>query len=256
MALLHIQMESRALHMPVPLDVILPQTAPSCPLQRPLKALYLLHGSSENQSAWLLKSNIYRYVQDLPLAVILPAGNNSMYVNTCAGQDYTDFLSWELPTVCEDWFPISRDREDRYICGSSMGGYGAFHAAMTYPEQFSRAISLSGAVDASSIYHDDDDLSGQAVNLLGPEGELPGGPNDLMALADKLADRPLEEIPRFLSLCGNQDYLLEDNLIFNEYMERCGLPLEFETWDGSHSWDFWDEAICRVLEWLDIRDRI
>ena len=64
MALLHIQMESRALHMPVPLDVILPQTAPSCPLQRPLKALYLLHGSSENQSAWLLKSNIYRYVQD------------------------------------------------------------------------------------------------------------------------------------------------------------------------------------------------
>ena len=189
MALLHIQMESRALHMPVPLDVILPQTAPSCPLQRPLKALYLLHGSSENQSAWLLKSNIYRYVQDLPLAVILPAGNNSMY-------------------VCEDWFPISRDREDRYICGSSMGGYGAFHAAMTYPEQFSRAISLSGAVDASSIYHDDDDLSGQAVNLLGPEGELPGGPNDLMALADKLADRPLEEIPRFLSLCGNQDYLL------------------------------------------------
>lgn len=251
MAFFHIQMESKALHMPVPLDVILPQPVPGGH-QGPYKSLYLLHGSSECQSAWLLNSCLYRYVNHLPLAVVLPAGNNSMYVNTCAGQDYTDFLSWELPSVCEDWFPISKSRDDRYICGSSMGGYGALHAAMTYPEQFSRAVSLSGAVDASLIYHSDDDLSSQAANLLGPEEELFGGPNDLMALADKLAERPLQEIPRFLSLCGNQDYLLEDNIIFNEYMERNGLPIEFETWDGGHSWDFWDEAICRVLEWLEI----
>lgn len=251
MAFLHIQMESKALHMPVPLDVILPQPAPG-EHHGPYKSLYLLHGSSECQSAWLLNSCLYRYVKHLPLAVILPAGNNSMYVNTCAGQDYTDFLAWELPSVCEDWFPISKSRDDRYICGSSMGGYGALHAAMTYPEQFSRAVSLSGAVDASLIYHDDDDLCSQAATLLGPEEELFGGPNDLMALADKLAERPLPEIPRFLSLCGNQDYLLEDNIVFNEYMERNGLPLEFETWDGGHNWDFWDEAICRVLEWLEI----
>ncbi len=254
MALLHIQMESRALHMPVPLDVILPQEAGGA--SRPYKALYLLHGSGGCQSDWLLNSNLYRYVKHLPLAVILPAGNNSMYVDTCAGQDYTGYLAWELPAVCEDWFPLSRSREDRYIGGFSMGGYGAFHTAMTYPEQFSRAISLSGAVDGSTIYHDDEDLSGQAVNLLGPESEFFGGPNDLMALADKLADRSLDQLPRFLSLCGNQDYLLEDNLIFNEYMERSGIPLEFESWDGSHNWDFWDSAICRALEWLEIPGRI
>lgn len=250
MALMHIQMDSRALHMPVPLDVILPQTAPQF---QPYKALYLLHGSGGCQSDWLLNSSLYRYVEHLPLAVILPAGNNSMYVNTCAGQDYTDFLAWELPTVCEDWFPISSSREDRYIGGASMGGYGAFHAAMTYPEQFSRAISLSGSLDASTVYHDDDDISSQAVNLMGPEEDFFGSSSDLMTLADRLSSRPLEEIPLFLSLCGNQDYLLEDNIIFNEYMERQGIPLEFESWDGSHGWDFWDSAICRALEWLDIR---
>ena len=61
MAFFHIQMESKALHMPVPLDVILPQPVPGGH-QGPYKSLYLLHGSSECQSAWILNSCLYRYV--------------------------------------------------------------------------------------------------------------------------------------------------------------------------------------------------
>ena len=254
MAFLHIQMESQALHMPVPLDVILPQYDPAgengTPVKGPYKTLYLLHGSGGSQSDWVFKSNLLRYVEGLPLAVVMPAGNNSCYVNTPAGQDYTDFLAWELPSICEDWFPLSRERKDRYIAGLSMGGYGAYHAAMTYPQQFAKASSISGALDISIVYHEDE-FGKQAVNVLGPEENFAGGPNDLLALAERQKEKQAD-LPEMLSLCGEQDALWEDNLFFQEKMEQLGLPVQLESWEGEHNWEFWDAAICRVLEWLDV----
>lgn len=256
MAHLHIQMESQALHMPVPLDVILPEYDPEgahgIPVKGPYKTLYLLHGFRGCQSDWVYKSNILNYVQNLPLAVVMPSGNNSFYVNTRTGQDYTDYLAWELPEICEDWFSLSSKRKDRYIAGLSMGGYGTYHAAMTYPERFAKAASLSGALDITRVYNKNN-FTDQAPNLLGPREELEGGPNDLLALACRLKELPENEIPEFLSLCGEQDGLWEVNVEFQRHMEELGLPVRLESWEGIHNWKFWDEAICRVLEWLAIK---
>lgn len=256
MAYLHIQMESRSLQMPVPLDVILPEYDPDgkdgTSVKGPYKTLYLLHGFRGSQSDWVINSNILRYVQNLPFAVVMPAGNNSFYVNTLTGQSYTDYLAWELPAICEDWFHLSSKREDRYIAGYAMGGYGSFHTAMTYPERFSKAVSMSGVLDASRPYNRMGYYT-QAVNMMGPLEELEGGPNDLVALASSLKKLPETQIPQFLSVCGGQDILWEVNTTFQRHMEELEIPVKFETWEGKHDWKFWDEAIVRVLEWLEIR---
>ena len=255
MAYLHIQMESKALGMPVPVDVLLPEYDPTgkygIPVKGPYKTLYLLHGFRGSQSDWVFKSGILRYVSKLPLAVVMPAGNNSFYVNTKAGQKYTDYLALELPSIMEDWFDLSSKREDRYIAGLSMGGYGTYHAAMTYPERFAKASSMSGALDATRVFSKNN-YEDQAVNLFGPREEFEGGPNDLLALAAKLKELPESEIPQFLSLCGEQDGLWEVNTTFQKKMEELQLPVTLESWNGAHTWDFWDEAIKRVLEWLEI----
>lgn len=253
MAFLHVHMESQALHMPVPVSVLLPEYDPDgehgIPVKVPYKTLYLLHGFRSSEKDWVLNSGIMRFVAKLPLAVVMPAGNNSFYVNTQTGQRYTDYLAWELPKICEDWFDLSHKREDRYIAGFSMGGYGAYHAAMTYPERFAKAASMSGALDISKVYRKKN-FTDQAPYLVGPREKMEGGPNDLLALARRLKELPEDEIPRFLSLCGEQDGLWEVNVRFQRYMEELGLPVKLESWEGIHDWMFWDQAIQRILDWL------
>ena len=87
--------------------------------------------------------------------------------------------------------------------------------------------------------------------MLGPEENFAGGPNDLLALAERQKEKQAD-LPEMLSLCGEQDALWEDNLFFQEKMEQLGLPVQLESWEGEHNWEFWDAAICRVLEWLDV----
>src|SRR5699024_3561685 len=42
--------------------------------------------------------------------------------------------------------PLSKKREDNYISGNSMGGFGAFYVSFNFPELFSKTITMSGAL--------------------------------------------------------------------------------------------------------------
>ena len=53
---------------------------------------------------------------------------------------------------CEQWFNISRDPKDRYIAGMSMGGYGAFYAALNNPSMYNTAFSYSGLLNILERY--------------------------------------------------------------------------------------------------------
>ena len=82
----------------------------------------------------------------------MPSGNNRFYVNNVNGKDYFSFIADELINNCETWFNISRNPEDRYIAGMSMGGYGAFYAALKRPKQYNTAFSYSGLLNLIERY--------------------------------------------------------------------------------------------------------
>lgn len=44
-------------------------------------------------------------------------------------------------------FPLSDKRQDTFVGGLSMGGYGALKWAFTYPQTFSHLLNFSGGVD-------------------------------------------------------------------------------------------------------------
>lgn len=56
----------------------------------------------------------------------LAAVNRSFYTDMDAGYKYWTFISEELPALARSFFPLSEEREDTFIAGLSMGGYGAF----------------------------------------------------------------------------------------------------------------------------------
>ena len=100
------------------------------------KVLWLLHGLSDDATAWLRYSNIDRYAMENDLVVVMPSVNRSMYCDHVLGQNYFTYIAEELPEYLSLVFGLSREREQNFIAGLSMGGFGAMRIALTYPERY------------------------------------------------------------------------------------------------------------------------
>ena len=115
------------------------------------RTLYLLHGHSDDHTAWMRWSSIEKYAEGLNLAVVMPAVHLSFYNDMAFGPAYWQFISEEVPALVRDMFSLSSKRGDNFVAGLSMGGYGAFKMALTHPERYAAAASLSGAVDINDV---------------------------------------------------------------------------------------------------------
>ena len=154
MALIQVNYLSKALFRTVPVNVIIPSDKISFETMDYLPApeggyptLYLLHGLLGNYTDWVSGTRIQRWAEDAGLAVVMPSGDNSFYVNgQTANNDYGAFIGEELPRVMRQMFPLSPRCEDTFIAGLSMGGFGALRNGMKYAQTFSRIIGLSAAI--------------------------------------------------------------------------------------------------------------
>src|SRR4051812_46110038 len=72
--------------------------------------LYLLHGLSDDDTIWLRRTSIERYVAPLGLAVVMPQVHRSFYTDEAFGGRYWTFLSEELPALVSTFFRVSTDR--------------------------------------------------------------------------------------------------------------------------------------------------
>lgn len=216
--------------------------------------LWLLHGMSDDHSIWARRTSIERYASETGLAVIMPAANVSWYQDMVTGPAYGTFLREELPTIAQSFFPLSTKRQDNFVAGLSMGGYGAFLLALSQPERFAAAASLSGALDVAGIAGGRDARFRQVMTAaFGPADKIAGGTSDLFALSKKLS-RSGFKIPALYACCGTADALLAGNRLFAAHAKKLSLPFVYEEHEGpGHNWDYWDTQIRRVLEWLPLR---
>src|SRR5215207_9009351 len=115
----------------------------------PPPVLYLLHGLSDDDTIWLRRTSVERYAAPLGLAVVMPQVHRSFYTAEAVGGRYWTFLSEELPALVYSFFRLSDRREDTFVAGLSMGGYGALKWALRRPDRFAAAASLSGALNVA-----------------------------------------------------------------------------------------------------------
>ena len=215
------------------------------------QVLYLLHGISADHTDWARFSGIERYAQEKQLAVIMPGVSNSLYCNLIAGGNYYNYYTKELPEMMESLLPISAKRENTFIAGLSMGGFGAYKAALRNPEKYVAAASLSGGM--SRVENRENvpiDTSKWSAAAYGKNGEY-YNPNeeDLKVLLKKLIDSG-RDIPKLYQACGTEDFIYAMNADFRDYARSIGAGLTYEESAGIHDWNFWDPYIRRVLDWL------
>ncbi len=256
MPLIHCNFFSQSLQLSTSMDVILPLRPwkpQSSAQEGKHPTLYLLHGLSDDHTIWQRRTSIERYVENHDLAVVMPAVHRSFYTDMKAGPRFWTFISEELPFVAQSLFPLSTAREDNFVAGLSMGGYGAFKLALSCPERYAAAASFSGLTDITLMYKDrEHSFVDEIKGVFGSLDEARNSPNDLFWLARKLASpRHQGPRPRLYQWCGQQDFLYASNVKFHKHAERLGLDLTYAEGPGDHTWKYWDEQIQIFLEMIE-----
>lgn len=247
MALIELTMRSYVLDLSVQVNIVIPDQRKE---NEQFKVLYLLHGYMGNHTDWIRYSSLERYLFDHRLMVVMPQVHNSYYTDMKQGMDYFTFVSKELPSYIESIFPVSKHRKDKFVAGLSMGGYGAMKIGLTYPNEFSKIASLSGAVDIESIRRRAKNTSREKL-YVGVFGETSnyGTPNDLMYLIHQNINQNVT-FPELYIACGTEDFLFEDNETLHKALNTLNIEHTYITAPGDHNWLFWDTFIKEVLSWL------
>ncbi|MBQ3490701.1 MAG: esterase family protein, partial [Clostridia bacterium] len=154
MALINLKFASEVLGMQTEINVVVPQRSTKGQIGmsgeakgEKYKTLLLLHGLSDDASTWLRRSSIERYATENGIAVIMPGAERSFYTDMKYGAKYFTYITEELPGIVREFLNVSDKREDTYIAGLSMGGYGALKSALKKPEVFCACAGLSSVAD-------------------------------------------------------------------------------------------------------------
>ncbi|MBN2300175.1 MAG: esterase family protein [Acholeplasmataceae bacterium] len=248
MSYLDFNFRSKILDLNTCVSIILPDDIKP---NEKLRVLYLLHGYIGNHTDWMRFSSIERYASQYRLAIIMPEVNNSYYTDMKYGLPYFSYITDELPQIISNIFPLSVEKEDQYICGLSMGGYGAFKIALTYPERFKKAASLSGVLDIDHVrsLSVDKKRDMQYIAVFGEES-IKDTSHDLKYLVKKMKQSQ-SIFPELFIGCGTEDFLFEDNEKFKAFLDSENVSHTYDISEGAHDWKFWDTCIQKVLIWMN-----
>lgn len=249
MAQLHCNFFSYSLGFGVDIEVLLPSMSP-CDMGDPVKrthrlpskfpVLYLLHGHGNDYRSWLRFTSLERYAEERRIAVVTVSVGNKGYMNAEYGENWYDFVGWELPEFVTANFPISDRREDTYIAGASMGGYGALAHALGHPGSYRAVGAFSPATDW-----------GESPRRIGHS--MP----QMLSLY-KLLDRAQtgeEPLPDIFCCIGAGDFLLESMDAFHRHLQEKKVPHRYDRVEGwEHEWGFWERELPAFLDWLPRTD--
>lgn len=226
-------------------------------LEGPYKTLYLLNGLYGDCTEWLTHTDIKRIAERNNLAVIMPSGENSFY------RDYTEdnrlfstYVGKELVDISRRMFNLSNKREDTFIGGYSMGGYGALYNGFKYNRTFSNIIALSPALILENDFDKENKSSfkynqnfidatfGISDNLMQTEA------NPELLLSDLIENN--EEIPNIYLACGESDDLINACRRFKKFLDTNNISCIYREGEGAHEWDYWNGLMDDLIGFLPL----
>ena len=190
----------------------------------------------------------------------MPSGDNMFYVDQESSHNYYgELIGKELVEITRKMFPLSDKREDTFIAGLSMGGYGAIRNGLKYHDTFGYIAGLSSAmlIDGLEERTNDTPLFIErrdfAESFFGDLSKVKNSDKDPKWLVTKLLEKQAE-LPKMYLACGIEDSLVEPNRKFRDWLLSSGVDVTYEEGPGSHEWDFWNRYIKKVIDWLPLED--
>ena len=221
------------------------------------KTLLLLHGYTGDAASWKLDTPIYSLAAKYNLALIMPDGENSFYLDgEATGRQYGTFVGKELPDFAHRAFGLSGKREDQFVAGISMGGFGAVHTGFAYPDAFAKIAAFSPALIERRVAAMRPETAPDGVAnyeyyslMFGQPEALAESRNSPETLVKELvqAGKPLPGL--FLTI-GTEDFLYEPNQEFRRFLTEQNVPFHYEEGPGTHSGEFWNARLEPAIRWM------
>lgn len=249
MANLTIRYFSEVLQRPTTFKMVIPNDKRVFPgmedsaKSRPMKVIFLLHGYTGDGENWIPEWLCEKY----NFAVVAPSGENGFWLDGLStGHKFASFLGVELVDYVRKTFHLAEKCEDTYVMGMSMGGFGALHTALAFPETFSKAFALSSALIVHGIAHmkegDENPVANYAYyhECFGDLETVEESDNNPEVLVKKLQAAG-KKIPDIYMCCGTEDFLLEPNRAFHQFLEEQKVSHVYRESKGFHDMVFWNE---------------
>lgn len=216
-----------------------------------LPVLWLLHGSGGDSTDWIRKSLIEEFATKYRIAVVMPQTELGFYTNMVHGPNYWTFLTEELPERMRFIFPLSEKKEDNFVMGNSMGGYGALRWAFAYPEKFAGVIGLSPATDLMDIAQEAKINDSMGFFNSFDITKIENTPVDLEFLLKRLDTANAHNLKVYVT-SGTKDFLLEMDKKYDQQL-RAKFEASNYTWKvgiGTHDWPLWNSLLPDIMEWI------
>ncbi|MCL2126326.1 MAG: alpha/beta hydrolase-fold protein [Oscillospiraceae bacterium] len=263
MAWIQMNFASESLKRLVSANVIIPadmRLGPQPNMDKPFKTLYLLHGYSGDWTDWLRGSEIEEFAQMNNIAVVMPSGENSFYVDIeHSGRLYSTYLARDLVNFTRKIFPLSDKREDTIIGGLSMGGYGALYNGLKHNDVFGHVIALSSALVVETAITSTDEPNmmgtnrGYFIDVFDDLDKVMESDKNLELLAQQVLESG-GPIPDLYIACGYNDMLVYGNRKLSNHLKSIGFDHVYEEGAGTHDMKFWNTFIKRGLDRLNLVD--
>lgn len=233
--------------------------------ERQYPVVYLLHGYTDDHTAWVQFGEVNRYADKAiaegtipPMIIVMPDADSSFYANSFDSKTrYEDFFFEEFLPAIEKKYRINAQKKFRGIAGLSMGGYGTMLYALKRPEMFAAAAPLSAAFfDDSSLIK----MPKTSWNM--PLGFVYGAnlegkarltktwyQNSIHELIRTKSTNELKQV-RYWIDCGDDDFLIKGNCQVHIALIEKGIPHEFRVRDGVHDWTYWRTGIIDALAFI------
>ena len=254
MAHMKLEYKSAALTRGVFLEIFLPTDGWGAEVPFPYRTLYFLPGYSGDSAEIYTYLSMRRQSDLKGVAVVIVNGDNSFYVDhPQRNMNYSTFVGKEVVEMTRKLLPLSHKREDTYLAGVSMGGYGTLLNGMRYADTFGRIAAMSPAIDTYEVHENQPD-AGFSIELLdnifgSREEFLAGDTNLTKTYLDAFEKKEL--MPEVYVTCGRQDRLVyEQDKRFAEELQKAGVPIVYQESDGDHETDFWEGKMDAVFSFL------
>jgi enterochelin esterase family protein len=196
--------------------------------------LYLLHGFSDDASAWVAVGRAHIILDNLiaqgkakPMLVVMPLGYGApeivargleafrdMELRRRNVEKFRDALLEEVIPAVEGAYRVSGTRADRAITGLSMGGGQSIFVGLNALDRFAwvGAFSAGGVIDEFAS-------ANQQLRLL-------------------------------WVACGSDDFLIEPNRKFRDWLEGKGVKFTWKETPGAHTWMVWRRYLAEFVPLL------
>ena len=188
--------------------------------------LYLLHGSGDDERAWvdvgranLILDNLIAAGEMEPMVVVMTNGHPVPWGDRSDARGantklFRQELVGDVMPFVESRYRVEKDRARRAVAGLSMGGGQALNAGLGRLDLFAWVGAFSAAAPDPT-----EDLMTQAL-FENPE-------------------KSNEQIELLWIAIGEDDFLLERNETYHAALEKAGIEHTYQVTKGDHSWPVW-----------------